>query len=151
MQLYYNFFLNTQAFPSYSQTTTIFDIHPTKKAVTRLLSFCFAHQCSFCIPLSKNKRVTSIFKYFCSEWNEAYFCYKSTLPASTLYALRHLPPYAFHYNLQAQPICALHLSHKHTRNSKELKSMRSYFFSKPNESISCASLVVKTSAPNLFK
>lgn len=75
MQLYYNFFLNTQAFPSYSQTTTIFDIHPTKKAVTRLKSFCFAHQCSFCIPLSKNKRVTSIFEYFCSEWNEAYFCY----------------------------------------------------------------------------
>ena len=40
MQLYYNFFLNIQAFPSYSQTTTIFDIHPTKKGGPRLNSFC---------------------------------------------------------------------------------------------------------------
>ena len=105
MQLYCNFFL--KAFPSYSQTTTIFDIHPTKKAVTRLKSFCFAHQCSFCIPLSKNKRVTSIFKYFCSEWNEAYFCYKSTLPASTLYTLRHSP---LHLSLQSTGVANLCLT-----------------------------------------
>ena len=48
-----------------------------KRRLPAFYHFVLLTNAANCILLSKNKRVTSIFKYFCSEWNEAYFCYKN--------------------------------------------------------------------------